>query len=63
MEDKAKSRTEINYRVTSGPYELIYPICSSLDCIDFVISQSLFIIYKKKIVHFLDFHFYLFYIS
>ncbi|WP_226897511.1 hypothetical protein [Priestia megaterium] len=40
---KAKSCTEINRDGTSEPYELLYPISSSLDSIDFVMSQSLFI--------------------
>ncbi|MCJ7987478.1 hypothetical protein MUB16_32130 [Priestia sp. OVL9] len=40
---KAKSCTEVNRDGTSDPYELLYPISSSLDSIDFVMSQSLFI--------------------
>ncbi|WP_411303990.1 hypothetical protein [Priestia aryabhattai] len=42
MEGKAKLCTEINSSGLSDSYELIYPICSSLDWINFVMSQSLF---------------------
>ncbi|MGE7304995.1 hypothetical protein ACQKJG_14330 [Priestia megaterium] len=41
---KAKSCTEINRDETSEPYELMYPIFSSLDWIHLVISQPLFYI-------------------
>ncbi|MGF9944734.1 hypothetical protein ABEX44_15955 [Priestia megaterium] len=37
---KAKSCTEINSGVSSGPYELISPLCSSLNGIDLVMSQA-----------------------
>ncbi|MDR7241130.1 MULTISPECIES: hypothetical protein [Priestia] len=38
---KAKSCTEINSGATSNPYSIIYPICSSVDWMDLVVSQSL----------------------
>ncbi|MCM3251180.1 hypothetical protein [Priestia aryabhattai] len=34
--------------VTSNLYELLYPICSSLDGSDLVMSQSLFVYKDKK---------------
>ncbi|WP_274583226.1 hypothetical protein [Priestia megaterium] len=40
---KAKYCTEVNRDVTRDPYEILYPISSSLDSFDFVMSQSLFI--------------------
>ncbi|MBE5102586.1 hypothetical protein [Priestia aryabhattai] len=40
---KAKSCTKINRDGTNEPDELLYPIRSSFDSIDFVMSQSLFI--------------------
>ncbi|WP_335442981.1 hypothetical protein [Priestia megaterium] len=45
---KAKTCMEINSGVTSHPYQLIYPVCLSLDCIDSVMPQPL--IYSKKTV-------------
>ncbi|MGG0510804.1 hypothetical protein ABE078_25395 [Priestia megaterium] len=38
---KAKSCSEINCSVKSDPYYLMYPVCSSLDWIDVVMSQAL----------------------
>ncbi|MGG4370402.1 hypothetical protein ABEW47_17705 [Priestia megaterium] len=43
--------------------QIIYPDCSPLDEIHFVTSHPLSLLFFKKNVHFLDFHFYLFYIS
>ncbi|MCR8926360.1 hypothetical protein NLI92_001670 [Priestia megaterium] len=43
--------------------QIIYPDCSPLDEIHFVTSQPLSLLFLKNNVHFLDFHFYLFYIS
>ncbi|AQU76306.1 hypothetical protein COK01_19625 [Priestia megaterium] len=43
--------------------QIIYPDYSPLDGIHFVTSQPLFLLFLKTSVHFLDFHFYLFYIS
>ncbi|MDR7245674.1 hypothetical protein [Priestia megaterium] len=37
---KAKSGMEITSVVTSDPYELLAPICSSLDGMDLATSQS-----------------------
>ncbi|UMZ35810.1 hypothetical protein MGJ28_26105 [Priestia megaterium] len=43
--------------------QITYPDCSPLNGIHFVTSQPLFLLFLKNKVHFLDFHFYLFYIS
>ncbi|WP_142752776.1 hypothetical protein [Priestia megaterium] len=44
---KAKPCTEINSGVTSDLYWIIYPVCSPLDSINVVMSQSRF--YLKNV--------------
>ncbi|MGR9542238.1 hypothetical protein [Priestia megaterium] len=39
---KAKPCTDINCGITSDLYELLYPVCSPLDWIHFVMTQPLF---------------------
>ncbi|WP_153253855.1 hypothetical protein [Priestia megaterium] len=49
MEGKAKPCTEINSGVTSHPYWIFYPMCSSIDSSDLVMSQFLCFIYLPAV--------------
>ncbi|MCY9022988.1 hypothetical protein MOF32_08450, partial [Priestia megaterium] len=46
---KAKPCTEINSDVTSHPHWIIYPICSSIDSSDLVMSQFLCFTYLPAV--------------
>ncbi|MGG2086668.1 hypothetical protein ABFY59_06655 [Priestia aryabhattai] len=48
LPEEAKSCTEISSDVTSNLYKLLYPICSSLDWSDLVMSHFLFVSKDKK---------------